>query len=92
MDILNPRETATLIWFILIFGLLIWKAKAWGALLGLVRSFCKPIILGTVTMMAAWVAGSAWLLWHLGLWGGGNLKTTLVWFVTFAIGCDVPPS
>lgn len=86
MDILNPRELASLIWLGLIFGLLVWKAKAWPLLLGLVRSFCKPIILRVVAMMAAWVAGSVWLLSRAGLWDLANLKTTLIWFVVFALG------
>lgn len=86
MEILNPREQASLIWIGGVFALLIWKAQAWGLLAGLVRSFCKPIILTVVGLMALWVTGSVWLLARLGLWDLGNLKTTVIWFVAFAMG------
>ncbi len=86
MEILNPREQASLIWFVAVFGWLVWKAKAWGALMGLFRSFFKPLLLTVVSLMSLWVAASAWVLAHLGLWGITNLKTTLIWFVAFALG------
>ncbi|MDI1281505.1 hypothetical protein [Brevundimonas sp.] len=86
MEILNPRELASLIWFVGVVGLLVWKAKAWGALLGLVRSFCKPIILTVIALMALWVASSIWVLARIDLWDIGNLKTSLIWFLAFALG------
>lgn len=86
MEILNPREQASLIWFVAIFGWLIWKANAWGALMGLLRSFFKPLLLTVVGLMALWVAASAWVLARLDFWDITNLKTTLIWFVAFALG------
>jgi hypothetical protein len=86
MEILNSRELASLIWFGIVSGLLIWKARAWGALKGVFRSFFKPVLLRVIATMVAWVAGSVWLLWRLDLWTLGNLKTTIFWFVAFAMG------
>lgn len=86
MDILNNREIATVIWFVAVFGFLIIKANAWDALAGVYRSFFKPLILWPIAMMALWVAASVWVLARHGLWEIENLKTTIIWFVSFAIG------
>lgn len=86
MEILSSRETAIVIWTTLIFGWLIWKAKAWSLLGGIVRTFCKPIILRSVAMMGAYVALSVWLLATIGLWQLDSLKVTIIWFVMIALG------
>lgn len=86
MEILNTREIAIVVWSILIFGAATWKAKAWGVVSGMVRTFCKPLFLRLIAVMGIYVAASAWLLSRIGLWEPGNLKTTLIWFVTFAMG------
>lgn len=86
MDILSTREIALTVWTTLIFGWLFWKAKAWSLLYGLARTFCKPVILRSVAVMGAYVALSTWFLERIDLWEIANLKTTIIWFVTFALG------
>jgi hypothetical protein len=86
MEVLNNREIATLIWFAVLLIWAVWKAKAWPALRGVVTSFCKPIVLRSITSMAIYVAGCVWLLARLDLWRLSNLKTTIVWFGTFVLG------
>lgn len=86
MEVLSTREIAIVVWTTLIFGWLLWKAKAWALLGGLARSFCKPIILGSIATMGAYVALSAWLLAVIGPWGFANLKATIIWFIAFALG------
>lgn len=86
MEILNNREIATLLWFAALMTWAMWKAKAWPALRGVVTSFCKPIILRSITLMAAYVAATVWLLANFDLWELANLKTTIVWFGTFVLG------
>lgn len=86
MEILNPRELASLIWIGAVVGFLVWKAKAWSLLVGLVKSFFKPILLAVVFLMAVWVTISVWFLARFDLWELANLKTTLIWFFVFALG------
>ena len=86
MEILSTREIALAIWTILISGWLFWKANAWLLLVGLAKTFCKPVILRSVAAMGAYVALSTWLLEKIGIWEIANLKTTIIWFVTFAFG------
>lgn len=83
---LNDREIAILIWGVGLFAFLVVKAKAWPAVVGIFRSFWKPVILLSIGFMALYVEASVWVLWHIGLWTTDNLKTTLVWFATFAVG------
>jgi hypothetical protein len=85
MEILNSREIAVVVWSVLLFGAAIWKAKAWSLVRAVVRTFCKPMLLGSIAAMGIYVAISAWLLSKVGLWELSNLKTTIVWFVTFAL-------
>lgn len=86
MEVLNTREIATLIWFavLLLFG--IWKLRLGPLLVSTAKSFGRPMVLRAIGVMVLYVALSVWLLAHLGLWRVGNLKTTLIWFVTFVLG------
>jgi hypothetical protein len=86
MGELNNRELATLIWFGAVFLILTWKANAWGLVRGLVSTFCKPIILRSLALMAAYVAGCVWILARFDLWRLDNLKTTIMWFGAFVLG------
>lgn len=83
---LNNREIAILIWAVGLFAFLIVKAKAWPAVLGIFRSFWKPVILLSIGFMALYVEASVWVLWRIGFWTTDNLKTTIIWFGTFAVG------
>lgn len=85
MEILNNREIAIAVWSVLLFVLATWKAKAWASVGGMIRAFCEPLLLRSVAIMGIYVAISAWLLSRIGLWELGNLKTTIAWFVTFAL-------
>ncbi|KQY26154.1 hypothetical protein ASD38_20640 [Caulobacter sp. Root487D2Y] len=86
MGDLNDREIASLIWLAIALLWLIWKGQALGLLAGLARTFCKPIILRSVALMATYVAGCVWILAHFKIWAFDNTKTTLVWFGTFVLG------
>lgn len=82
---LNGREIAILIWGVGLLGLVVLKASAWPALFGVFRAFWTPFILLPIGLMALYVEASVWALWRIGLWTTDNLKTTLVWFITFAV-------
>lgn len=83
---LNSREIATLVWLTGGFTWAVWKANAWGAIAGVFRSFWKPIILRSIGAMMLYVVVTVWLLARFDLWEWSNLKTTVVWFVTFVLG------
>ena len=81
---LNTREIAILTWSgILLFSLLL-KREIREAALGVVRAFVQPKILQWVGLMVAYVAVCTAGLWKFGAWTCDNLKTTIVWVLTFA--------
>ncbi len=82
---LNSREIAILIWLGLILGYAAVKSRdvrrSFG---GLVSAFLQRKILLSFGAAALYSAVCVWLLWQLGVWEWANLKTTLLWGITFA--------
>ncbi len=80
---LNSREWAILIWLALLIAYSFAKPQIRGSAMGVVRSFFQWKLQASIIAAALWSAGCVWLLWRLGLWQWDNLKTTIVWGVTF---------
>jgi hypothetical protein len=81
---LNNREIATLVWSaiaIAAFGL---KQEGRSAMWAVVRALCQPILLSALAVATLWIGGCVILMEREGLWEVANLKTTVVWAVTFA--------
>ncbi|MFD0986145.1 hypothetical protein [Methyloligella solikamskensis] len=80
---LDNREIAILLW---VGGFLLWSLRSRDtreAALGLVRGFFPIIIL--MLLATAYTAVCVWLLYAIGVWSISNLKTTILWGVTFIL-------
>lgn len=82
---LNNREIALLVWMGLAFGLPMMIPRARRAFGEVVRAFLQPPILGCIAAAAAYTAACIAGLAAVDLWELPNLKTTIVWFVSFSI-------
>jgi hypothetical protein len=80
---LNSREWAILIWLAALIAFIIAKPKIRSSGASLIRSFFQWKIQASLIAALFWSAGCIWILWRLGLWQWGNLKTTIVWGFTF---------
>lgn len=81
---LNNREIAVLFWLGLFLAVVLLQKDVRRAFWGVVRAFCQPIILLALAVATAWITVCVAGLKHIGFWDWSNLKTTLVWAVTFA--------
>lgn len=82
---LNNREIALLFWMGLAFGLPMLIPSVRRAFGDVVRAFFQPPILGCIAAAAAYVTASIAALAAVDLWELPNLKTTIIWFVSFTI-------
>lgn len=81
---LNNREIAELVWFAIFVGCVAISADCRRSFVDVLRvQFSRKILL-IIAATILWVMASVWLLTAVGLWKPDNLKTTLVWSVTFA--------
>lgn len=82
---LNNREIALLIWLAIAFGLPMLIPSVRRSFGEVVRAFRQPVILGCIAAAAAYTAACVAVLAAVDLWELPNLKTTIVWFVSFTI-------
>lgn len=82
---LNNREIALLVWMGLAFGLPMLIPSVRRAFGEVVRAFLQPPILGCIAGAAAYTAACVAVLASADLWGLPNVKTTMIWFVSFSI-------
>lgn len=81
---LNTREIASAIWlFALIVLLSVYKPTR-GNLAGIFKAFFKPVLLLPLAIAACYAAVEIYLLDRIGWWSPANLKTSVLWLVTFA--------
>lgn len=81
---LNNREIASLIWLLVAVLAAALKKDVRGAFGGVLRAFLAPKILLSLAIAALWIGACVWLLAMSAVWNWSNLKTTLVWVITFA--------
>ena len=81
---LNTREIALLIWLgpLLIFIMV--KRDIRRSAVAVVAALFQQKIVSVLVMAAAYVIGCVWLLAKLAIWDWSNLKTTILWSLTFA--------
>jgi hypothetical protein len=84
---LNNREIATLIYFALLLGAVIFWKKGRPLALDVVRAFFFPKLALIWLLMSLYVAACVWLLAWLNLWDWPNLKSTLLWWLTVGFTC-----
>lgn len=83
MDI-NGREYAFIIWMVFIIITLNFKKDIRDSFFQLIKVFKHRLILTVLGLAVIWVIACVILLYEIGLWSSSNLKTTLVWMVTYA--------
>lgn len=80
----SNREWASLIWLV---AFIAWASvnkptrKALGAL---VKSLAKPVLLAPLAVAAVYASLEIYLLAQIGWWTLDNLKSTVLWLITFA--------
>lgn len=82
---INNREIAILAWlaiFIVILALYKNIRRSFGAVL---RVLCHRIMLSVLGIAILWIVGSVALLSTISLWGWGNINTTVLWAISFAL-------
>lgn len=79
----NNREIATVIWLGVALAWCLWKDRA--SVWGLVKSFCRPSILGIVAALAGWTFGLVVVAHALGIWEIEERNDTVTWFVTVGL-------
>lgn len=82
---LNSREIAILAWLGAILAFAIVKPNVRRAGAGAVRAFFQRKILAVLGMATFYVTGCVWLLHRITVWQWDNLKTTILWGLTFAL-------
>lgn len=83
MDI-NNRELATIIWFSIIFIFLMTKKEIRSFFPQFFQILMNKQVIVVFSASIIWTIISIVALREVGLWSSDNLKTTLVWVVTFA--------
>lgn len=81
---LNNREISTLVWSTIAIAAFALKREGRSAMWAVVRSLCQPILLSALAVATVWIGGCVYLMEREGFWEIGNLKTTVVWAITFA--------
>lgn len=81
---LNNREIAFLVWAAVFIGYISRKKTTREAFVGLIRAFLNPKIVGSLALMALWIGLCVYALAFIEWWNLENLKSTLVWSMTFA--------
>ncbi|MFZ2996039.1 hypothetical protein [Sphingobium sp.] len=80
----SNREWASLLWLIAIIAVINVKGPIRRSLVGVLRAFFKPVIVMPLLIAAIYAAGEIYLLHKIGWWSIANLKSTVLWIVTFA--------
>jgi len=83
-DAVSARELSLAIWLLALLVFVLTTAPMRTALGGVVRAFVQPLILIPLLAASAYAAAEIWVLAKLGGWSIANLKTTILWLLTFA--------
>lgn len=81
---LNPREIAILIYTLAFFGWALLIPSVRRSAGDVVKAFFQRQILVVLVAMSAFVIACVLVLAHFDVWRWVNLKTTIVWWMTFA--------
>jgi hypothetical protein len=81
---ISNREIAAAIWLGAFLVLVLFQSKTRPALLNVLQAFFNPVIVLPLVLAALYASGEIYLLKSLGWWSTANLKTTILWIITFA--------
>ncbi len=78
---LNNRDLAVLFWTLVFFAWMVSRRDVRPALVGVLRSFAQPVILGTTLGLAFYSCVLVFLGGLIGIWETGLAKETVIWFL-----------
>ncbi|QCB38541.1 hypothetical protein E5554_12295 [Sphingobium sp. PAMC28499] len=81
---ITNREIAAVFWFGVFLAVVLVGRDTRQGLAGVLRAFFNPIIVLPLTFAAIYASGEIYVVGKFGWWSLANLKTTVVWLVTFA--------
>ena len=84
MDFSN-REIAGYIWLALFFGAAAFNGGVRQSFVGVLRAFCHPLIITPLSLAAMYIAACVIVFERIGIWTSANLKTTVLWALSFAL-------
>ena len=84
LDSVNTREAAAAIWLFLFAIFVVVSRSTRPSAIGVLRALIKPVLLVPLAIAALYSAAEILALQRWGLWSAANLKTTILWLVTFA--------
>lgn len=82
---MNGREYAVVAWAIIIMCAIIYNKSTRQSLTPLLFSLKNRKIITILLLSLVWVFFCTSILYCAGVWSIGNLKTTIIWFFTYAL-------
>ena len=80
----SNREWAALLWLAALLIAINIKTDIRRSFVGVFRAFFQPLIIGPLILAAIYAGGEIFLLRRFDWWSIANLKSTVLWLVTFA--------
>lgn len=84
IESISNREWAALLWFTVLIVAINVKKSIRDSFAGVLRAFFQPLIVVPLLLAAIYATGEIYLLRHVGWWSLANLKSTVLWLITFA--------
>lgn len=80
----NTREAAAAIWLVIVAAFVAFHRSTRPSAIGVLKALANPVLLAPLAIAALYAGAGIWALQRFGLWSATNLKTTMLWLVTFA--------
>ena len=84
LSTVNTREAATAFWLVVVAVFIVFHRSTRPSAVGVLKALAKPVLLAPLAVAALYAGVEIWALQRVGLWSAVNLKTTILWLVTFA--------
>lgn len=84
IDSISDREIASAIWLAAFVAFVLINKSTHDSLGAVIRALFHPALIIPLGIAALYATAEILLLSHMGWWSVANLKTTIVWLVTFA--------
>lgn len=84
LDSVNTREVAATAWLVVLAVYVFVSKSTRPSAMGVLTAFFKPVLIVPLVIAALYAAAEIMVLHRWGLWSAANLKTTVLWLVTFA--------
>jgi hypothetical protein len=81
---ISDREIASAIWLAAFVAFVLINKSTRDSLGAVIRALFQPALMIPLGIAALYATGEIFLLSYMGWWSAANLKTTIIWLVTFA--------